>query len=140
MTTTIDPSLAVRGKIIAALKADADLTVIVPAARIYPAKQPATVTWPFIRVPMLTGTFDGLGSSQTGIVHCFTKLGSSVSDPEAQAATINRHMARILGAIDGIDVGDDLEVGIHVRQTQTLMDPAEADAFHGMVTIEALAT
>lgn len=140
MITTIDPSLAVRGKIIAALKADAELTAIVPASRIYPAKQPATVTWPFIRVPMLTGTFDGLGSSQSGFVHCFTKLWTGIPDPEAQAATINRHMARVLGSIDGIDVGDDLEVGIHVRQTQTLMDSAEADAFHGIVQIDALAT
>lgn len=140
MITTLDPSLAVRGKIISALKADTSLTAIVSAARIYPGKSPASPTWPFIRVPILTGTFDGLGSSQGGFVHCFTKLSTTVPDPEAQAATINRHVARILGAIDDIDVGDDLEIGIHVRQTQTLMDPAEADAFHGICQIDALAT
>lgn len=132
--------MAVRGKIIAALKADASLTAIVPAARIYPGKSPASPTWPFIRVPILTGTFDGLGSSQGGFIHCFTKLSATAPDPEAQAATINRHIARILGAIDDIDVGDDLEAGIHVRQTQTLGDPDEADAYHGIVQIEAQAT
>ena len=140
MITTIDPSLAVRGKIIAALKSDAELVAIVPASRVYPGKSPASPTWPFIRVPILAGTFDGLGSSQSGVVHCFTKLSATNPDPEAQAATINRHIARILGEIDGIDVGDDLEAGIHVRQTQTLADPVEADAYHGIVQIEALAT
>lgn len=143
MTTTIDPSLSVRGKIIAALKGDAALTAIVPAARIYPSKSPAEVVFPFIRVPMLTGTIFqadcSSGSDQSGVIHNFTKLSASVLDPEAQAATINRHIARILGDVEGVDLGDGLDLSIHVVQTQVLEDGAEADAYHGIVQVAALA-
>lgn len=140
---TLDPSLFVRGKIITALKADSDLTAIVPAARIYPSKSPTSPTWPFIRVPMLIGTptpmDGGGGSAQSGVIHCFTKAGDGVPDAEAQAATINRHIARIVSEISvPLDDGEALEV--HVRQTQVIPDSAEADAFHGLVQVEALAS
>ena len=142
--TTIDPSLSVRGKIISALKADAQLTAIVPAARIYPSKTPADPTWPFIRVPILTGTVaeldGGSGSDQSGVLHCFTKLSTGHLDPEAQAATLNRHIVRIVSQIDEIDLGDGESLGVHVVQTQVLMDPAEADAFHGIVQVRASAS
>lgn len=150
-TTTLDPSLSVRGKIIAALKADAQLTVIVPAARIYPSKSPASPTFPFIRVPMLIGTVaeldGGSGSDQSGVVHCFTKLKVStppaagdVLDPEAQAATINAHIVRIVSAIDAVPLADGESLGVHAVQTQVLEDSAEADAYHGVVQVRATAT
>ena len=149
--TTLDPSLSVRGKIIAALKADADLTAIVPAARIYPGKTPATVVFPFIRVPMLTGTVveldGGSGSDQSGVIHCFTKLkvsappsASDVADPEAQAATINAHIVRIVSGIDVVALADGELLGVHAVQTQVLEDGAEADAYHGIVQVRATAT
>lgn len=142
--TTIDPSLSVRGKIIASLKADAQLTAIVPAARIYPSKTPAEPTWPFIRVPILTGTVaemdGGSGSDQSGVIHCFTKISAAVPDPEAQAATINAHIMRIVSVIDAVPLGDGESLGIHAVQTQVLMDPAEADAFHGIVQVRATAS
>lgn len=143
--TTLDPSLSVRGKIIAALKADAQLTAIVPATRIYPGKPPASPTFPFIRVPMLIGTVaeldGGGGSEQSGVIHNFTKLANpSVPDPEAQAATINRHIVRIVSGIDDIDLGDGESLGVHAVQTQVIEDGAEADAYHGMVTVRATAT
>lgn len=145
MTTTLDPSLSVRGKIIAALKADAHLTAMVPAARIYPTKQPPSPTFPFIYVPMLIGTAQALdgggGMEQAGVLHCFTKLAlPGVPDPEAQAATINQHIARILSTIDAVNLSDGESLGIHVEQTQVIMDPTEADAFHGVVRVRALAS
>lgn len=142
--TTMDPSLSVRGKIIAALKADAGLAAIVPAARIYPSKTPETVVFPFIRVPMLTGTVaeldGGSGSDQSGVIHCFTKLSATVLDPEAQAATINAHIVRIVSGIDAIPLGDGESLGVHALQTQVLEDGAEADAFHGIVQVRATAS
>lgn len=133
-----------RGKIIAALKSDAQLTAIVPAGRIYPARSPASPTFPFIRVPMLIGTAapldGGSGSDQAGVIHCFTKLANTVPDPEAQAATINAHIARVLSSIDAVNLDDGEALGVHVTQTQVIMDAAEADAFHGMVSIAALAS
>lgn len=144
MTTTLDPSLSVRGKIIAALRSDAQLTAIVPAARIYPGKSPASPTYPLIRVPMLIGTPDemdgGSGSRQSGVIHNFTKLAAGNPDPEAQAATINAHIVRIVSGIDAVDLEDGEEMGIHVRQTQVIGDSAEADAWHGLTSIEALAS
>lgn len=142
--TTLDPSLSVRGKIISALKADAQLTAIVPAARIYPGKTPATVTWPFIRVPILTGTVaeldGGGGSEQAGVIHCFTKQAVDVPDPEAQAATINAHIVRIVSAIDDVLLADGESLGVHAVQTQVIEDSAEADAYHGIVQIRATAS
>jgi len=142
--TTMDPSLSVRGKIIAALKADAQLTAVVPAARIYPGKSPASPTFPFIRVPMLIGTVaeldGGSGSDQSGVIHCFTKLVTGVPDPEAQAATINAHIVRIVSGIDDVTLADGESLGVHAVQTQVLEDSAEADAYHGIVQVRATAT
>lgn len=142
--TTLDPSLSVRGKIIAALKSDSTLIAIVPAARIYPGKSPASPTFPLIRVPILTGTVaeldGGSGSEQSGVIHCFTKLATSVLDPEAQAATINRHIVRIVSQIDDVDLGDGESLGVHVVQTQVIEDSAEADAYHGIVSVRATAS
>lgn len=142
--TTLDPSLSVRGKIIAALKTDAALTAIVPAARIYPGKSPASPLFPFIRVPMLIGTVaeldDGSGSEHAGMIHCFTKLSATVPDPEAQAATINRHIVRIVSQIDDTPLDDGESLGVHVTQTQVIEDGAEADAYHGVVSVRATAS
>lgn len=149
--TTMDPSLSVRGKIIAALKADEQLTAIVPAARIYPGKSPASPTFPFIRVPMLIGIVaeldGGSGSDQAGAIHCFTKLKvstpsapSDVPDPEAQAAMINAHIVRIVSGIDAVPLSDGESLGVHAVQTQTLEDSAEADAYHGFVQVRATAS
>lgn len=151
MTTTLDPSLSVRGKIIAALKSDSALIGIVPAARIYPGKSPASPVFPFIRVPMLIGTVaeldGGSGSDQSGVIHCFTKLKVSkppaagdVFDPEEQAATINRHIVRITSQIDDVDLGDGESLGVHATQTQVIEDSAEADAYHGIVSVRATAS
>lgn len=144
MTTTLDPSLSVRGKIIAALKSDSALIAIVPVARIYPSKSPASPVFPFIRVPMLIGTVaeldGGSGSDQSGVIHCFTKLATAVPDPEAQAATINRHIVRIVSQIDDVDLGDGESLGVQATQTQVIEDSAEADAYHGIVSVRATAS
>ena len=142
--TTLDPSLSIRGKIIAALKSDSALIGIVPAARIYPSKSPASPVFPFIRVPMLIGTVaeldGGSGSDQSGVIHCFTKLATAVPDPEAQAATINRHIVRIISQIDDVDLGDGESLGVQATQTQVIEDSAEADAYHGIVSVRATAS
>lgn len=129
----------------AALKADTQLTAVIPAVRIYPSKSPASPIFPFIRVPILTGTVaeldGGSGSDQSGVIHCFTKLANpGVPDPEAQAATINRHIVRILSGIDDVDLAGGESLGVYVVQTQVIEDGAEADAYHGIVTIRATAS
>lgn len=142
MITTIDPSLEVRGKIIAALKADATLIAIVPAARIYPPKVPAEVTFPYIRLGVLDDVplrlDGGSGGEVSGVVHCFTKLATSVPDPEKQARQLNGHIARVLDALDSVAISP-LAMAITVTQTQVIEDD-EPDAWHGIVSIIASAT
>lgn len=148
---TTDPSLSVRGKIVAALKSDPDLNLIVPPARVYPAKTAVPVLWPFIRVPLLDGVPDeldgGSGSRQSGVIHCFTKAKMSkppapddVDDPEAQAAQINAAVVRIVSGIEATALGDGESLGVQVILTQVIQDTSEADAFHGLVTVQAYAT
>lgn len=143
MITTIEPSLEVRGAIIAALKGDVQLEAIV-GERIYPPKTPATLTWPFIRLGVLSSAplrpDGGFGGDVSGVVHCFTKLDSAtVPDPEAQARQINAHIARVLDAIGDTAISP-LALAVHVTLAQVFDDPSEADAWHGVVSIEASAT
>lgn len=139
MITTLDPSLAIRGKILAALRGDATLTAIIPEARIYKSQTPADAVWPFIRLGVMINTpmrTDGQpGGEITGAVHCFTKGGD---DPEKLAMQINAHVVRILDAIDALALEDDAQMSIHVTQSQVIEDGAEAAAFHGIVSIAAL--
>ena len=93
---------------------------------------------------MLTGTVaeldGGSGSEQSGVVHCFTKFGATVLYPEVQAATIDRPMVRVLSGINDFDLGQSEAMGEQIVQTQVPMDPAEADAFHGIVQVRATAS
>lgn len=145
MITTLEPSLAVRGKVIAALKGDAVLNALVPAARVYPSKVPAGVAWPFIRIGTLTSAplrTDGQpGGDVSGVVHCFVKLDTAagILDPESHAADINAHVVRVLDAIDAVDLSDGADLSIHIRQAQVIEDSAEADAYHGITSFDALA-
>jgi len=140
---TIDPTIYARQKVIAALKADAALTAIVPAARIYPQKTPDQPTFPFIRMGALSFVpvrgDGGAGGQVTGAVHCFTKASATTPDAEVQAATIQRRMAEVIEAMNDIDASG-LQLSVHVTGGQLLMDSAEADCFHGLVTFDATAT
>lgn len=143
MITPLDPTLAIRGKVVAALRADAQLNALAPAARVYPSKVPADPVWPFIRVGTITTApfrVDGQpGGEGSGAAHCFVKKSATIPDPEAMAATINAHMVRILDSIEAVQLDDSAELSIHVRQAQVIEDSAEADAYHGVVTYDALA-
>lgn len=142
MTTTIDASLSVRGAVIAALKADAALIALVPAGRIYPNKTPADVAWPFVKLGVLMNSparYDcGGGGDVTGAVHVFVKKTASILDPEAATYRINKEIVRILDGLDLVVDGSDL--GCHVTLSQVMEDGAEADAYHGLVSIRVSAT
>lgn len=140
MITTIDPSLAVRGKIIAALRGDSTLTAIIPATRIYKADPPSNVVWPYVLLGELITAPQrldgGNGAIVSGAVHCFVK---AVDDPQADAMTINAHVARILDSMDEV-AADELDLGIHVTGSQVIRDGAEASARHGFVQYGCSAT
>lgn len=134
MTTMTIESLTVRQKVVGALKADAALTAMVPAARIYPDTLPGTVVWPYVNVGALIDTPFRAdcadGSEVTGAVHVFVKAQpGTINDPQMFAITVNRHVARVLEAMDDT----------HVTQAQEMRDGAEASARHGFVQFSTLA-
>lgn len=143
MATNLDLTHDIRGKIVAALKADGALTAIVVATRIYPQAQPANPTWPFIKIgaPISTPQFidGGDGTQYSAAVHCFTKRTPANPDPEAQAMGINAEVVRVLNAMEGIDIGDGLTLDVIPRQAQVMQD-GDADSFHGFVLFDAIAS
>ncbi|NML11302.1 DUF3168 domain-containing protein [Sphingobium sp. AR-3-1] len=142
MPTNLDLTQAIRGKILAALKADTDLSAVV-AGRIYPQAVPATLTYPYIKIgsPITTPQFidGGDGCDYSAAIHCFTKKKGGALPPEEMAMAINAHVVRILNAIEVSEIGDSLTLDIFPRQAQTMLD-GDADSFHGFVTFDASAS
>jgi hypothetical protein len=128
---SLAPLLSVRALILSTLKTDA--ISIIPAARWYPSKTPASPTWPFGRLDSLTAVPSREDcASQADVaatLHVFTKLDVSLApDPEAQAAQIMDEAAAALDALEDCTV----------ESTQVIMDSAEADAFHGILRLRFL--
>jgi len=75
MATNLDLTQSIRGNILSALKADADLIAVVAAARIYPQTVPAALVFPFVKMgaPITTPQFidgkNGSGRSAGGDIH-----------------------------------------------------------------------
>jgi len=143
MATNLDLTHAMRGKIIAALKSDAQLVAIVPATRIYPQSVPADPAFPLVKMGAAISTpqfIDGNdGTLYSAAVHNFTKKATGNRDPEAQAMEINAHVIRILNSLEVASIGDDLSMDVTPRQAQVMQD-ADADAYHGFVTFDAIAS
>lgn len=139
MATNLDLTHAMRGKIMAALKADTALAAIV-GSRIYPQAVPATPVYPFVKLGAAITTplfIDGNdGTQYSAAVHCFTKKGA---DPEVEAMTINSEIVRILNAMEVAAIGASLTMDVTPRQAQVMQD-GDADAFHGFVTFDASAS
>ena len=136
--TTIDQTNATRLAILARLKADSGVTALVPSARIYPSRTPATLTWPFIKLGVINDTpyrpSGAVGSQNLiGTVHIFTKASSSVLDAENQCHLIRREVIRSIDAMGSI--GD-----LYIRYDggTVLQDGDDADAYHGVVNWEAI--
>lgn len=142
MHEIIDSTETLRLAILAALKADAGVTALIPAARIYPSRTPANLTWPFIRMGVtseLPFRPSGAYGSQTiiGAVHVFTKSSTSQPDAERQANLAKKEIARVLdGLVVAITGG---YANVRYDGGQTIQDAAEADAYHGIVNYEAVA-
>lgn len=130
-----DPTLALRQKITARLKADPDVLALVAEPQIYGERVKADKAWPFIRygvsdtLPLKGQCWDG--ATVDVAIHCFSK--AQFTD---EAANIN---AAIAASLDNAT----LELGgrrAHIRWTGStiLPDPAEADAWHGIARFEAI--
>jgi hypothetical protein len=147
--TPLDPTLAVSDVLIRALKGDGGLTAFTSSDRIYPETVPADPVWPFVRIDglvatplLLDGAEGGGGGEVGGLIHCFARPNPpSILDARATAAAMVAHVVRIVAAMDAAELDDiaGARVDIHVRQARIAQDPGEAGAFHGIVTIAALA-
>lgn len=125
-----------------ALKADASLTAIIPAASIDPyAEAPA---WPFIRLDGTQAIPQGRGctarSEVTFMLHAFAK---PIRDGAgAISETARDHVGRISDAITEALQAHAYEYNgrrysFTVRSSRIMMDGAEADAWHGIVNVLA---
>lgn len=133
-----DSTLTVRRAVLAALKGDAAVTALVPAANIYPQSPPGTPDWPFIRyggptaIPITGSCLDGC--EIVVAVHGFAKPRYSAGG--AMTETAEDHAARIGAAIAAaLDKRRlTLDAGYKARTrwtgSQLLQDGAEADAYH----------
>lgn len=132
-----DPTLPLRRAVITTLRADPDLTALVPAGRNYGMRSPATLTWPFTRygspdaLPFRAQCLDGATIGFT--VHSFSK-----DETEDECANIN---AALNSALDGrvlaLDGLGGAKAHIVWQASQIIPDAAESDAYHGVNRFEA---
>lgn len=140
----MDYSLPVRRAVLTALKRDAGMIALIPAASIYPGVVPTTRTFPFSRYgsPQTTPfRLSGLNSSITRFaLHGFTgplKLGQTVVETaEDRAWKIAAAFKAVLdGAVLPIDLG--MHATIAWLDTSCLIDGDEPDAWHAVSNFEA---
>lgn len=132
----IDSTIAIRRGVLALMKADAPLTAIVPAARVYPQTTPADAVFPFIRMgaplalPLRASCLDG--SDSTFAVHGFTKdRMSGTKRVETAEDYAGRLGSAIADSLDGrVITLTNGTARIQWTGSQLLMDPAEPGCFH----------
>ena len=124
----VAPILLLRRAIVAHLRADATVTALIPAARIYGARSPATPVWPFVRY----GVSDAVPAYEiTAPLHVFSKADFTDEAVLIADAIGNSLDEQVLGMSDGRNA--------HLRWAgaRVIPDAAEASAFHAIVTIAA---
>lgn len=127
-------SLRLRQQTVASLRADADLIAIgTPAIgdRIYGRRQPATLTWPFVRVSVADEGPLRHGTRIRVTVHSFSK---AQFDDEVE--TINAAIqANLENAV--LELSPATKVFMAWVSSQAFPDAAEADAWHGINSFDA---
>jgi hypothetical protein len=131
-----DLTLETREAIIVALRADAALTALLPAERIYGMASDPDATYPFVRygVPI---TSPLAGACVDATIHVYADGPS-----EDEACAIAKEIVRVLGdAALKLDPADPDTPVITLRWTggQTLTDPSEPDIIHAYRTFAATA-
>jgi hypothetical protein len=124
-------SLSLRQAIVTRLRADADLTGLVPAASIYGQRSPSTVTWPFVRYGAPDETPLRKGTDIRVTLHAFSN-----EQFEDEASNI---LAAIQASLEAavIDLGGGLTAYLNFLRATVMGDGAEADAFHGVISFDA---
>jgi hypothetical protein len=129
-------TIPIRRAVLTLAKANAALTAILPATRIYPQTTPATPTFPFVRtgapssVPLRAGCVDGVVADFA--MHGFAKDRIEGDKRVETAEDYTGRLGDALGtALDGqrftIPGGS---AKIEWTGSQLLMDPVEPGCFH----------
>jgi hypothetical protein len=130
-----DSAIPVRKAILRALKADSDVTALVPADRIYPPQRPAEPEWPFILYGASIDTaLKGScldGSTITVAIHQFAK-------GEEDTAAIKAAVATALDGLEAelLDAGYPARASVIVTGGRVIADSDEGDSWHGIVDLE----
>jgi hypothetical protein len=120
------------------LKANAALTAIVPAARIYSQQVPATPAWPFIKLgppqslPVRASCTSGADVSFS--VHAFAK-GLPSETAEDYAGRIGAAIETAMDSSRAVFTGGTIR--FRLSEMQLLVDGGEADAFHYFAVVNA---
>lgn len=135
---TADFTRDLRRAVITALKADAALTALVPAAQIHTSTVPANPAWPFLRWDAPNSIPRGVACTQgaevTFFVHAFAKAAAT-DTAEAHAERITAAVAKVLHRARL--TLPSASARLRVRATRSMMDGAEKDAWHGIVDVIA---
>lgn len=132
----------VRRATLAALKADSGLTAIVSASEIYPSTVPAEHAWPFMRWDAPSSTPLTWGATVSFMLHAFAK--PRYNGGGAMIETAEDHASRIVTAAYGVVHRNRVAIPggaarLWSRRTQLIRDGADADAYHGIITVAARA-
>lgn len=126
MTMSAAPILAVRRAIVAALKADAALTALVPEGRIFGEKT-ETGSWPFIRC----SEFESDGSELVlGNIHVFSRK------PFADEAHQASELVGLLLDDLVLELADGRRAHVVVGATRLIADPEESTAWHSITSVQ----
>lgn len=127
-------SLRLRQAIIPLLRADADLIAIGSppiADRIYGRRQPATLTWPFVRVSAADEGPLRKGTQVRVTVHTFSKAQFDDECEEMNGAV----QASLEDAV--LEIGASTKAFITWGGSQVIPDAVESDAYHGVNSFTA---
>lgn len=124
----VAPILGLRRAIVSHLRADATVTALVPAARLYGERVPAEPDWPFMRY----GQSDaGPGFEIVAPIHVFSK-----AEFPDEAAEIGEAIGASLENRT-LTLGDGRRAHLRWLSGQIIPDAAEASAWHAIVRIGA---
>jgi hypothetical protein len=127
-------SLPLRQAIVAALRADDDLIALgAPplAGRIYGKRQPATLTWPFVRVSVADEGPLRKGTRLRVTVHTFSKAQFDDEDEGLNAGV----QASLEDAV--LELSAARKAYMRWISSQVIADAAEANAWHGLNSFDA---
>lgn len=137
-----DYSLQVRRAVLIALKSDVAFAGLT-GGRVYPESPPATPTFPFARWGFAVSTPDAWSCTSGAVMSCQLSVFSKSAGTD-ECARLIRNAVRVLDLKPlTLQVDQDTGIGatafdVRVTQTQIIRDTAEAECYHGIISLEVV--